>query len=99
MLGKKLTAAQLEAAKNRMVGRAPPGVATRPSVNGFRPSEPVTSKQRQINAGPTARKNKAKVTMNQKSFLNFIKKFLIFTQVPVLDAYCIVLKKYRYLLC
>ena len=97
MLGKKLTAAQLEAAKNRMVGRAPPGVATRPSVNGFRPSEPVTSKQRQINAGPPARKNKAKVTMNQKSFLNFIKKIPYFHTST--GTGCIVLKKYRYLLC
>jgi len=46
MVGKKLTAAQLEAAKNRMAGRAPPGVASRPSVDGFRASEPLTDKKR-----------------------------------------------------
>jgi len=41
--GSRLTAAQKEAAKMRMVGRAAPGVATRPSVNGFRATEPQTS--------------------------------------------------------
>ena len=40
-MGLKLTEAQKAEAKKRMVGRAPPGVATRPSVDGFRSSEPV----------------------------------------------------------
>jgi len=38
---KKLTPAQIEAVKQRTVGRAAPGVACRPSVDGFRASEPL----------------------------------------------------------
>ncbi len=65
-MGKKLTTAQLEAAKNRMVGRAPPGVASRPSVDGFRASEPAIDKKKgnglQNRQGLPAAKVKAKVT-------------------------------------
>ena len=38
-VGQKLTEAQKAEVKKRMVGRAPPGIASRPSVGGFRPSE------------------------------------------------------------
>jgi len=64
VVGKKLTAAQLEAAKNRMAGRAPPGVATRPSVDGFRASEPLIDKKRMegLQSRP-ALKNKLKVPL------------------------------------
>jgi hypothetical protein len=38
-VGQKLTEAQKAEVKKRMVGRAPPGIASRPSVGGFRHSE------------------------------------------------------------
>ena len=44
-MGKNLTEAQIAAAKQRMVGRAPPGVANRPSVDGFRSPEPLISRE------------------------------------------------------
>ncbi len=73
MVGKKLTAAQLEAAKNRMAGRAPPGVATRPSVDGFRASEPLIDKKRieGLQSRP-ALKNKLKVPYRYRTYLNTV---------------------------
>ena len=41
---KSLTDAQIAAVKQRTVGRAAPGVASRPSVDGFRASEPMVNK-------------------------------------------------------
>lgn len=38
-VGQKLTEAQKAEVRKRMVGRAPPGIANRPSIGGFRPSE------------------------------------------------------------
>lgn len=70
-IGKNLTEAQIAAAKNRMVGRAPPGVASRPSKDGFRASEPMANKiKKEIKSGeqpskinPHASKQKAKVIL------------------------------------
>eukprot|EP00088_Acartia_fossae_P051379 TRINITY_DN5770_c0_g1_i2.p1 TRINITY_DN5770_c0_g1~~TRINITY_DN5770_c0_g1_i2.p1 ORF type:complete len:987 (+),score=231.36 TRINITY_DN5770_c0_g1_i2:435-2963(+) len=53
-VGLKLTEAQKAEAKKRMVGRAPPGVATRPSVDGFRSSEPIAKSS--TNTGPNGAK-------------------------------------------
>ena len=49
-VGQKLTEAQKAEVRKRMVGRAPPCVTNRPSVNGFRSSEPIAKSASKVNA-------------------------------------------------
>ena len=43
-----MTEAQKAEVEKRRVGRAPPGIASRPSVDGFRSSEPIPANQNKL---------------------------------------------------
>ena len=70
-VGQKLTEAQKAEVRKRMVGRAPPSVTNRPSVNGFRSSEPVVKSASQITTNITST-NSAEVVNRSKPKVTFL---------------------------